>query len=269
MSGIVKIGDKIGESLEEFGIISKRKYEYYKSLSEKSLKPEEIEQVKFYEELEVTRKSKIVQALILEKPKLEKIQILDPNFIFKKFKEIWLTTQKKELILNQDNEKLILALCKYFGKVPGSFDINKGIILSGGCGLGKTSTISTFIEIGKWIYKERIDMFMCFRQISTNEMIYMYENPETDVENFHQLLANGEWYFDDFGTERMASRFGKTNLLTEVLQNRYLNLQYRTLITTNLNIDEIREQYGERVYDRIYEQFNYFELTGESFRKKL
>ena len=104
MSGIVKIGDKIGESLEEFGIISKRKYEYFKSLSEKSLKPEEIEQVKFYEELEVTRKSKIVQAPILEKPKLEKIQILDPNFIFKKFKEIWLTTQKKELILNQDNE---------------------------------------------------------------------------------------------------------------------------------------------------------------------
>ena len=73
-NGIVKIGDRISESLEEFGVISKRKYEYFKSLPEKSLKSEEIEQVRFYEELEAERKSKIVQAPIVEKPKLEKIQ---------------------------------------------------------------------------------------------------------------------------------------------------------------------------------------------------
>ncbi|MEG0697508.1 MAG: hypothetical protein RR447_10255, partial [Algoriella sp.] len=234
MNGIVKIGDKIGESLEGFGIISKRKYEYLKSFSANGLKSEELEQIKLYEEIESVKKSEFIPVPIVEKQKLKKIETLDSDFIFEKFKEFWFTTQKKELILNQENKKLIFALCKYFGKQAGPFDNKKGLILSGDCGVGKTSTILTFIEIGKWIYKERVDMFMCFRQISTNEMVYMYENPETDVEKFHQLLANGEWYFDDFGTERMASRYGKTNLLEEVLQNRYLNLKNRTLITTNL-----------------------------------
>ncbi len=266
----VKIGDKIGESLEDFGVISKRKYEYLKSFSKNGLKPEEIEQIKLYEEIQEIRKSKTIAQPVVEKSKLEKIYKLDPDLILKKFKEFWLETQKKELILNHHNEKLIHALCKYFGKVDGSFDVKKGIIISGGCGLGKTSILMTFVEIGKWIYNQMAcDKFMQFRPISTNELVYMYENPETDLEKFHQMLSNGEWFFDDFGTERMASRYGKTNLLAEILQNRYLNLQYRTLITTNLTIDEIREQYGERVYDRINEQFNYYELSGESFRQKI
>lgn len=266
MSGIIKIGDALGG----LGIITKKKYEHLKQFSEKSLTENDLEQIKLYEEAQIERDKNKVQYSHKEKVNVPKIESLGTDYMLNTFKKFWKTYQKKELILNSENEKIIKGLCAYFGKNKDCvLDLDKGLLIYGDCGVGKTSMMTTFHLMGKYLIESRLDNFMWFRVINCNDLVHEYEMEETDAGNFHKKYKNGNFYFDDFGTERDASKFGKSNLMKEILEKRYLDLSKKTYITTNLSIDEIEERYGMRVRDRIYEQFNYIELKGNSFRRKL
>lgn len=259
---------KIGDGLESLGIITQKKYLHLKRF-EKTASEAELKMISDYEnyQKELENSKPVFKPKTIVKPK--KLKSIKPDFLFKLFQETWVKTQKKELILNEDNQKIIFSLCQYFGRDSESkLDLKKGLMISGGVGIGKTSMMMTFHEIGKRLVTERDDRFMWFKPINCNDLVSEFEDEEINSKDFHDRYKVSNRYFDDFGTERIASKFGKVNIMQEILEKRYLDLKWKTHITTNLTGEEIFEKYGFRVFDRLFEQFNFIEMNGNSFRSK-
>ena len=148
----------------------------------------------------------------------------------------------------------------------------KGILIIGPYGNGKTTTMKVFEAILKGIPG------VGFRSYSANEAVGMFEKCSTDLDRdqFERLMWRGIINFDDLKTERIASNYGKVNIFKEILEERY-RLRSKTFLICNFKegfendlqaaVDEIGEKYGGRVWDRVYEMFNIIEFKGKSFRK--
>ena len=143
--------------------------------------------------------------------------------------------------------------------------LNKGILLIGSYGCGKTSMMETFHEIGKRLLPNK---YMWFPMTSTLELVDEYESlNNTSKEAFFKKYNDVKlMYFDDFGTEEDASNYGKKNLMKEILEKRYLK-KNKSFVTTNLTLIEIKEKYGKRVFSRLQQMFNIIQFDGEDLRK--
>ncbi|OHT44456.1 P-loop NTPase family protein [Flavobacterium tructae] len=154
-----------------------------------------------------------------------------------------------------------------------SFD--KGLLIIGNYGNGKTSTMKVFESIFRGIPK------VGFKSYSANEAVIMFEKcTGENADNLRLEFEKTMWYgiknFDDLKTERIASNYGKVNIFKEILEERY-RLKSKTFLVCNFKegyeddlqaaVDEIGEKYGGRVWDRVYEMFNIIEFKGKSFRK--
>lgn len=148
----------------------------------------------------------------------------------------------------------------------------KGLLIIGNFGNGKTAAMKTFEKIFKGIPEYG------FKGFSANEVVTMFEKcgKDVDKEDFERLTWKGIRYFDDLKTERTASNFGKVNIFKEILEERYTR-KSKTYATCNFKegfkdnieqaVNEFVDKYGERVYDRLFEMFNIVYFKGESFRK--
>lgn len=161
-----------------------------------------------------------------------------------------------------DNAPIVMNLARYFTDSP-LFDGNlkKGLLLVGGVGIGKSTLMDFFKRNQKHSYR----MLSCreiesdFSSDGEKSVQYCSYNIQiaTNADPFgHQEIG---FCFDDLGTEANGKHFGKEkNVMAEIILNRYDNkIPYHcTHITTNLTADQIREQYGSRVTDRMREMFN-------------
>lgn len=151
-----------------------------------------------------------------------------------------------------------------------SFD--KGVLIVGSFGNGKTSTMKVFEKIFKGIPG------IGFKSFSANEVVVKFEKCSSDEDRneFESLMYKGIRNFDDVKTERIASNYGKVNLFKDIIEERY-NRNSKTHITCNFkegyqgNVEmalaEFGEKYGARVDDRMFEMFNIIVFKGKSFRK--
>jgi DNA replication protein DnaC len=93
-------------------------------------------------------------------------------------------------------------------------------------------------------------------------------------------LASGSWFdrdetralrccdvlaIDDLGMEYVDTKGGWLSRLDQLVNARYAN-SIRTVITTNMPAKQFREQYGERIADRIREVGRFANVDGESLR---
>ena len=233
---------------------------------------------------------------------------IDMEDLYRAFKEFFGHTQGKpfnEMANHTDGfmygETGILArtLCTYFIGHPiflkspilnrkSEPNLRKGLMIIGGYGCGKTSTLKTFYEMfikakshpitikdikGIEQFLRRYGMYFSFH--TANDIVAEYEGLQTPDEKdyFWRIHKGGFKYYDDVMTERTASNFGKIELFKDIFEHRY-STGVRTIITLNYagnSVDEtlnsIAERYGERVYDRLFEMFNIIELKGKSLRK--
>jgi DNA replication protein DnaC len=138
-------------------------------------------------------------------------------------------------------------------------DLNKGIILSGPIGCGKTSLMSLMRLIPgpdrNFTLKPTRDVSFEFIQDGF-EVIHRYSRL-----SFH---ANGPrtYCFDDLGAEQALKYYGnECNVMAEVILSRYefqTAFKMRTHLTTNLKASEVDQMYGPRVRSRMREMFNLF-----------
>lgn len=173
----------------------------------------------------------------------------------------------KKYIIDDDNRKLIRFLTLYFSeselfnKEFNKHSLNKGILIIGKCGTGKTATYRIFKEIVKHSRKH------AFSMISTNQVVKEYE---ADTRSYDKFVKR-KYCFDDFGSEAVSKYYGKTeDIFKTILEERYINFiekNLKTYISTNLSIDQIKQRYGERLYSRIFEMFNIILLDGNDRRK--
>lgn len=137
-----------------------------------------------------------------------------------------------------------------------NIDLNKGIMLSGPVGIGKTSLMNLMKILTSAEHKFYIKP--C-RDISYEFIQEGYE--------IIQRYSKGKLYpdpkticFDDLGTENNIKYYGnECNVMAEILLSRYdlfIAKKIQTHITTNLSATEIESAYGNRVRSRLRSMVN-------------
>lgn len=197
------------------------------------------------------------------------------------YQEIITWIEKKGLELYGNHFKIletdypiIYKLIAYFLKdEPTCFqyniNLNKGILLSGPIGCGKTS----IMNIMKYLTPTEHKFYVkpC-RDIS-------FEFIQDGYQIIHKY-SKGKLYefepkticFDDLGTENNLKYYGnECNVMAEILLSRYdvfIAKRIQTHITTNLSASEIETQYGNRVRSRMRELFNLIAYDNNSKDKR-
>ena len=139
-------------------------------------------------------------------------------------------------------------------------DLKKGILMKGTQGCGK----STLMKAGMIFSHRYLKHGFQFKRV--NDIMF-------EIEEFKSITAVkpyfvGNWCFDDIGQmNEDVVVFSKYNIV-EMLVNRRIGSKYKTLATTNLNGEQIKETYGKVVASRFNEMFNpVFFKTDQDCRK--
>ena len=139
----------------------------------------------------------------------------------------------------------------------------KGLLLLGPVGCGKTTTMQLFSQ-----YRFRL---VATRDIARSFLREGYPVLEKYGANSFGKKSTGyrpvlqydqpiTYCFDDLGVEQNAKLYGNDcNVMAEILLDRYdqfMRYGMLTHMTTNLNAEELEQLYGDRVRSRLREMFN-------------
>ncbi len=194
------------------------------------------------------------QPVVFQKPTAEQI--------YEQFLKNASALIKRKFEIDVFNDALIKSLCLYFAADPQvenyDMSLDKGLLLAGGTGSGKTTIMKAFRQNPLQSFK----LINC-RTVGYNfsadgfPSLIAYSHPETIPVNIYGQTNLGIC-FDDLGTDEERKHYGdKVNPFTDILLNRYDSLHFnKTHITTNLNARMIESVYGTRVRSRLREMFN-------------
>ena len=182
----------------------------------------------------------------------------------------------KEYVISKSEKGIIFALIAWMLRddlvaKEMNFDLNKGILLSGPIGCGKTTLFKILRHCNFPSAKYGI---VSTRQIVSEFMREGYEILENysrgNLYNDNRIPKN--YCFDDLGTETSSKYFGNDcNVMAEILLTRYdlfVEKGIITHLTTNLSATEIESQYGNRLRSRMREMFNLFGYEENSGDKR-
>lgn len=173
----------------------------------------------------------------------------------------------KNFKIYTEDEAILYKLCIYFIRDfetcrKLSINPNKGILLSGPVGCGKTSLMQLLPFI---VPHQNQHSLIPARNIT-------FSFNKSGFKIIEDYGNNGFYCFDDLGVETTGRHFGKDcNVMGEILLSRYdlfLKRKIRTHTTTNLNAQELESRYGIRVRSRMRELFNLIAFDKESSDKR-
>lgn len=162
---------------------------------------------------------------------------------------------------NDDKETLehIQKAAKWLvsGKKPG-------LLLYGGIGNGKTTLARAIIRLIGLI-SDLNDPYTKTYQVSALEISRRALSDEQYIKDLKQIPI---LMIDDVGIEPETIKcYGnEISPITDLLYARY-DQQLFTLVTSNLNMEQIKERYGSRIYDRVNELFNKIPFNQVTYRK--
>lgn len=160
----------------------------------------------------------------------------------------------------------VVSACKQyveqFGKEKGN------ILFTGKTGLGKTFLSNCIAKelierCCSVVYLPAVEMFEIF-----SKERFSYDTADEDRDRSQYLLECDLLIIDDLGTE-LVNTFTTSQLFYVI--NERLNRKKGTIISTNLPVNEMRDEFTDRVMSRIVSQYRVIPLYGEDIRiqKKL
>jgi DNA replication protein DnaC len=140
-----------------------------------------------------------------------------------------------------------------------------GLLLTGGVGTGKTKLMMAFNLLFRY-YTGDVQSLKIFSAQKICDMARSKIAAELDT--VAKLKTYRYAGIDDLGAEPVTVKDFGTDLspVIDILYARY-DQGLTTLITTNDSPDAIRTKYGERIYDRIIEQYDIIVFNFKSFRQ--
>ena len=158
----------------------------------------------------------------------------------------------------------VRSVAKWMATVP-----KPGLMLRGYIGVGKTTMMNAVKRMLYILTGVRMEV------ASAREIASLGKNDPAEYRRLANCRLLG---IDDLGTEPLTvkSYGNEMSPLAELLSARY-DSRLCTIITTNLSVkeeggeevDELRSVYGDRIYDRVKEMYNFLVYDGEqpSYRK--
>lgn len=207
--------------------------------------------------------------MLQKSQQIKKITILSDEEEINKLKMYWkacadsivqVTNPHGAFEIDDSNRSIVEGLFWWFFDDPRScYDLNKGILLKGGKGVGKTTLVKAFRKFFIQIQKG-----FKFESALTITLNYALNG------NFDGWLEKQLVAIDEIGRENVGKYYGnELNVIQYILHERYNLWQDTgicTIVTTNLDSSEIEEYYGEIIRDRSKEMFNHIPLVGSSRR---
>jgi DNA replication protein DnaC len=140
------------------------------------------------------------------------------------------------------------------------------LLLMGGVGTGKTVMLTTLRRYFKSCKPDKV--------LGCGEVVYgvMIDSAtriaKYDEEQQRSACQAGVLLIDDFGVEpSVVKTFGTVSTpLVDVLCERY-ERRRPTILSTNLDMEALKERYGERLYDRLCEVYGQIAFNFKSFRQ--
>lgn len=161
----------------------------------------------------------------------------------------------KHFKIYDEDHSILWKLTNYFIKdyencAKHRIDPNKGILLSGPVGCGKTS----LMKLLKFIVPHQKPYVVIPCRNITFAFNHLGYKTIQDYGNTQSFC------FDDLGVEPMGRHYGKDcNVMGEIFISRhelFLKTLIKTHATTNLNAKELEDMYGVRVRSRMRQLFN-------------
>ena len=135
----------------------------------------------------------------------------------------------------------------------------RNLLLSGGTGLGKThlslAIAREVINKGYQVLYNSAQNFLSSVQQETFGKV-----PPGALEN---LLSCDLLIIDDLGVE-FSTQFS-ISAIYNIINTRSINKR-RTIINTNLSLEEVEEKYGERIFSRLVGCYDWLRFVGKDIR---
>lgn len=184
--------------------------------------------------------------------------------------------------VDEHNSKILSFLMYYFNGCPlaekvfpnEGYKVHKSLLLVGGPGTGKTMLMQIFSDYLQLTRNPNV-----FENLSVTQMMNYYKvNGHIDRYTYNEEMSKGfkpepfNICLNDIGLEIENQKSYGTSLesvIDEFLYARYEIYQQfwkKYHITSNLDVDEFKKRFGNRLVDR-FKSFNVIPLTGESRRK--
>jgi len=140
----------------------------------------------------------------------------------------------------------------------------KSVILSGSSGLGKTFLMNCVAErvLTRGFSVLKISAYRLY------DAVRNYQYDHSDAELVGDMIRADLLAIDDLGTEPVTKASNEQSGLYYILNER-INSSASMIITTNLDYNQIRERYGDRIGLRLYDgsRTSVYELFGEDVRR--
>lgn len=185
----------------------------------------------------------------------------------KKYKDISIVDTKfyNSTFENADKSELIVAIKRYCDKFIETGTAPNGLYIHGGVGNGKTFATSCLanelLNNGKGVLFMNVALYLNKLRASFKENA---ENNSVEQDILNYVKQCDLLIIDDLGVENI-SPFVKEKLFN------LIDTRYRTdkplIVTSNLDLEELKQQFGGRIADRINGCTYDFFVKGESRRK--
>lgn len=224
----------------------------------------------------------------MEQGSMSKNKIIRRDFNYTKhaklIEEIANRENSEKYIFDENNRDAFKLMLLYFNGyqdfetmlLERNYSLSKGILLLGPVGSGKSSMFKIF---KKYCFYTNLKNNNFRIEEARTIAKYFARHGNTDIYDYNFQSINGVEHkkpfnlcIDDLGIEQDKVKYFGTEQMPvpDLLLDRYTvfeNYGIKTHITTNLNTEQLREYYGQRIQDRLKQMVNVIPLLGKSRRK--